>query len=166
MISLNHVKNPKYFSCSRSECLNMAGTILIVENKARLARCPNVVSLSDHTVVNKTAICRLQMLRLQSERRRREASGEVSGAGTVRGLMGSPQPLVEVSTTWERVTHTHLWRRCVCVWAVSCSMNPAELHQHNTLAFCFPPTHRSCFTHLFCLVLVYDFSSSSKGLGC
>lgn len=78
-----------------SECCCCV-SVLMVENKTSLARCPNVVSLSDRTPVDKTAICCLKMLR--------------------RGLMGSPQPEVEVSTTWERVTHTHL---CVCVWAVS-----------------------------------------------
>lgn len=46
-----------------------------------------------------------------------------SGAGRARGLMGSPQPLLEVSTTWERVTHpkksTHTCGGGVCgqpVW--------------------------------------------------
>lgn len=93
--------------------------------------CPNVVSLSDHTVVHKIAICYLQMLRACLKIWVAAAgiwtsSGRVrSGAGSARGLMGSPQPLLEVSTTWERndspekSTHryTHLWRRCV--WAAS-----------------------------------------------
>lgn len=53
-----------------------------------------------------------------------EGGGSVrSGAGRARGLMGSPQPLLEVSTTWERVTHpkksTHTCGGGVCgqpVW--------------------------------------------------
>lgn len=53
-----------------------------------------------------------------------EGGGSVrSGAGRARRLMGSPQPLLEVSTTWERVTHpkksTHTCGGGVCgqpVW--------------------------------------------------
>lgn len=101
--------------------------------------CPNVVSLSDHTVVHKIAICYLQMLHASLKclsggggggvrcRKRGGTSGGRgsvrSGAGTARGLMGCPQMLLEVSTTWERMTHpkrsTHTPVEEVCVWAAS-----------------------------------------------
>lgn len=91
-------------------------------------RCPNVVSLSDHTVVHKIAICYLQMLHASLHGGGggvccRGGGSVRSGAGRARGLMGSPQPLLEVSTTWERVTHpkksTHTCGGGVCgqpVW--------------------------------------------------